>query len=184
MTFLARFRLARPGSLAAAAAGRDRLMGPLLLLSAALLAAGLSLPAVSVRGLFLGRDYSLAGAVFAFAASGDWFLFAVTFAFTVAFPVAKVALCLWLWYRAPAGPGVAARLAGRLAALSKWSMLDVFVIALMVLVVDGRLLSSADVQAGAVVFTAAVVLSMIAARGVSLRAEAAAPAATPGKEQA
>ena len=55
--------------------------------------------------------------------------------------------------------GDAARLTGALAGLSKWSMLDVFVIARVVLVVDGQLLSSADGHVGVIAFAASVVAS-------------------------
>ncbi|NBP72227.1 MAG: hypothetical protein EBU57_03380 [Alphaproteobacteria bacterium] len=49
-------------------------------------------------------------------------------------------------------------------------MLDVFIIALIVLVADGRLLSSADIQIGAVAFSAAVLVSTWATRRLSLLA--------------
>jgi paraquat-inducible protein A len=156
-------------TLAARSAGADRLVGVWLVLAAALLAAGLFLPAVTVRKLFvLSREYSLSEAVFAFLDAGEVFLFAVTFAFTIAFPVAKVAVCLALWFVVRGGSASAARLVRILAGLSKWSMLDVFIIALVVLVVDGQLLSSADVHAGVIAFTAAVVLSTYAVRRISV----------------
>jgi paraquat-inducible protein A len=163
----------RPGTLAAGATGSDRLVGLWLVLAAGLLAAGLFLPAVTVRKMFvLSREYSLAEAVFAFAGAGDWFLFAVTFAFTIAFPVAKTLTCLALWFAVPRAGGRAARLAEALAAMSKWSMLDVFMIALVVLVVDGQLLSSADVHVGVIAFSAAVLLSTYGARRIAALAAA------------
>ena len=159
---------AKRDTLAAAGSGIDRLLGPGLLLSAALLAAGMFLPAVTVRRLFMANEYSLAEAVFSFLEAGDWFLFLITLVFTMVFPVGKVVTCLALWFLAPRGSGRAARLAHWLASLSKWSMLDVFVIALMVLVVDGRLLDSADVHVGVIAFTAGVLLSAWAARRVGI----------------
>jgi paraquat-inducible protein A len=155
-------------TLAARSAGADRLVGVWLVLAAGLLGAGLFLPAVTVRRFFLAKQYSLAGGVFAFLEGGDWFLFAVTFAFTILFPVAKVAVCLALWFVVRGASPQAARLAQLLAALSKWSMLDVFIIALVVLVVDGRLLSSADVHAGVIAFTGAVLLSTYAVRRITV----------------
>lgn len=153
---------------AAAGGGANRLLGPALALSAALLAAGMLLPAITVRRLFMANEFSLAEAVFSFLEAGDWFLFLITFVFTMAFPIGKVAVCAGLWFLAPRGSGRAARLAHWLASLSKWSMLDVFVIALMVLVVDGRLLDSADVHAGVIAFTAGVLLSAWAARRIGI----------------
>jgi hypothetical protein len=96
-------------TLAARSAGADRLVGVWLVLAAALLGAGLFLPAVTVRKLFvLAREYSLSQAVFAFLDAGEVFLFAVTFAFTIAFPAAKVAVCLALWFVVRGGSASAA----------------------------------------------------------------------------
>ena len=140
-------------------------LGALLALSGALLAAGLFLPAITLGPVFFAERMSLAGAVFGFAAAGQWFLFLITFAFTIAFPLAKVAVCLALWATAPRRPGAAAvRLAGWLAALSRWSMVDVFIVALVVLAVDGRVFGAADVHAGVIVFAAGVLLSTWTAR--------------------
>ena len=162
-------RAGKRDSLAAAAAGRlDRLLGPALALSAVLLGAGMLLPAITVRRLFMANEYSLAGAVFSFLEAGEWFLFLITFVFTMAFPIGKVTVCAGLWFLAPRGSGRAARLAHWLAALSKWSMLDVFVIALMVLLVDGRLLDSADIGVGVIAFTVGVLLSAWAARRIGI----------------
>ena len=49
-----------------------------------------------------------------------------------------------------------------LAAVSKWSMLDVFIIALAVLVVEGNLLAAADIRFGFVLFTLSVLMSTYA----------------------
>ena len=158
---------------AAFGAAADRWVGACLALSGALLAAGLFLPALTLSRFFFTQELSLAAAVFAFARGGDWLLFAATFVFTIAFPLGKVAVCLALWYGVPARGGAwAERLAGWLSALSRWSMVDVFILALVVLVVDGQLLTSADLHAGVVVFAAGVLLSTWAAR----RTAALAPA--------
>lgn len=155
-------------TLATSSSGADRWMGAWLVLSAALLCAGLFLPAVTVRRLFLSEEYSLAGGVYKFLIDGDWFLFLITFAFTMLFPIGKVAVCLALWFLSPRGSERSAKLAGTLASLSKWSMLDVFVIALMVLVVDGRLLDSADIHVGVIAFTGGVLLSAWGARRIGI----------------
>lgn len=156
-------------TLAASARGPDRLVGLWLVAAAVLLGAGLFLPAVTLRQFYLfEKQYSLAEGVFAFAEAGDWFLFVVVFAFSILFPIAKTVVCLALWFLAPVDAEITAKLSGWLAALSKWSMLDVFIIALMVLLVDGRLLSSADVHAGVIAFTAAVLMSTYAARRIGV----------------
>ena len=47
------------------------------------------------------------------------------------------------------------------AAISKWSMLDVFIVALLVVALEGSLLTTADIHVGIVLFAAAVVTSTI-----------------------
>ena len=165
----------RRATLSAAAGGADRWVGAWLGLSGVLLLAGLFLPAVTLSRFFFSEQYSLAGAVFGFAAAGNWFLFLVTFLFSIVFPLGKVATCLALWFVVPPAPrGWGARLSAWLAALSQWSMVDVFIVALVVLVVDGQLLSAADVHVGVVAFTAGVLLSTWAARRIG-RLAAGAP---------
>jgi paraquat-inducible protein A len=163
-------KAAMPGPLSRRASGFDRWLGVILLASFAALVAGLLLPAITIRSMFIGRDFSLLDSVVAFGEQGDWFLFIVTFVFTIVFPLFKTVTGLALWFVIDATGSFARPVLGWLAALSKWSMLDVFIIALIVLVADGRLLSSADIRIGAVAFSAAVLVSTWATRRLSLLA--------------
>lgn len=163
-------KFSRPGPLSQRATGTDRWLGVALGASLVGLVVGLLLPAITIRSLFLAREYSLLESVFAFLTDGDWFLFVVTFLFSVAFPVVKIVTGLVLWFVLDATGAYARPALGWLAAMSKWSMLDVFIIALVVLVADGRLLTSADIQIGAIVFSAAVLLSTWATRRLSVLA--------------
>ena len=147
------------GPLAKRATGADRVAGPILLVSLALLVAGLLLPAITIRSFGFSHDYSLLDSVFAFLGEGDWFLFAVVALFSIVFPLVKIVTGLACWYAVDAGGLTARRMLDGLGALSKYSMLDVFVIALVVLVADGRLLSSADIGVGAMLFSLAILLS-------------------------
>jgi paraquat-inducible protein A len=159
------------GALRERADGFDRWLGVVLALALVLLALGLFLPAIKISSfIFLSRELSLAQSVFSFLESGDYFIFAVTFVFSIAFPAFKIVTGLLLWYAADISGTSATSLLNGLAVLSKWSMLDVFMIALVVLVIDGRLLSGANIQAGAIVFSASVLLSTWAVRRLSLLA--------------
>ena len=129
--------------------------GLLLALSALLLAPGLLLPAVTIERLWFGTDYSILGSVAALARDGDWFLAAVVGAFSVALPTAKLALAAWAWLTGR----MDARPVRALGAVSKYSMLDVFAVAVAVLVLDGQLLTSAQAGPGIVCFTVSVLLS-------------------------
>lgn len=160
-------RSTQPGPLSRRATGFERSLGLILVASLAGLIAGLSLPAITVRSLFISQDYSLVQSVLAFLEQGDWFLFVITFLFSVAFPVVKIVTGIALWFFLDATSAYARPVLGWLAIFSKWSMLDVFIIALIVLVADGRLLSSADIQIGAIIFSIAVLVSTWATRRLS-----------------
>lgn len=161
-------RDAMSGPLSRRAIGFDRMLGLVLLGSFVALILGLVLPAITIRSMFLSTDFSLLESVWKFLESGDWFLFVITFVFSVVFPIVKILTGLALWYFLDATGAYARPVIGWLATLSKWSMLDVFIIALIVLVADGRLLSSADIQIGAIVFSVAVLVSTWATRRLSL----------------
>ncbi|MGB0572212.1 MAG: paraquat-inducible protein A [Alphaproteobacteria bacterium] len=159
-----------PGPLSRRAQGFDRILGLVLVATLAALIAGLLLPAITVRSLFISQDFSLVESVLAFLDEGDWFLFAITFLFSIVFPVVKIITGIALWFYLDATSSYARPVLGWLATFSKWSMLDVFIIALIVLVADGRLLTSADIQIGAIVFSAAVLVSTWATRRLSMLA--------------
>ena len=156
-----------PGPLSKRAEGFDRILGFILVVSLGALVAGLLLPAITVRSLFISQDFSLVESVLSFLDQGDWFLFIITFLFSVVFPVVKIVTGIALWFFLDSTSRYARPVLGWLATFSKWSMLDVFIIALIVLVADGRLLSSADIQIGAIIFSVAVLVSTWATRRLS-----------------
>ena len=160
-------RSSLPGPLSRRAQGFDRGLGLILVATLGALIAGLLLPAITVRSLFISQEFSLVESVLAFLDQGDWFLFIITFLFSVVFPVVKLIAGIALWFFLDATSGYARPVLGWLATFSKWSMLDVFIIALVVLVADGRLLTSADIQIGAIIFSVAVLISTWATRRLS-----------------
>jgi paraquat-inducible protein A len=143
---------------------RDRLAGGLLLVALPLLVAGLAMPAISITSLFVFTDtYSIAGAVFAFWDRGNYLLFAIVFFFSLLFPAAKILVALWAWSTGEENGGdeKLRRLCRLFAIISKWSMLDVFIVALTVLAVEGSLFAAADVHLGIVLFALSVILSTL-----------------------
>ncbi|MCA8926448.1 MAG: paraquat-inducible protein A [Alphaproteobacteria bacterium] len=147
-------------TLGRSASGADRLVGPALLVCLPLLVAGLVLPSLHFQNLWvLSQDYSLWGAAWTFWNKGHYSLFAVLFAFTVVLPLAKVGLGLWVFYGADIASLPAKRWLHPLAAIAKWSMLDVFIVAVVILALEGSLLTAANLGLGIALFAAAVVLS-------------------------
>lgn len=141
----------------------DRLIGVALIAALALLVAGLILPALEIGGFWFGERYSIAQAILMLAQNGAYVMFAVLALFSVIFPTAKILICLYIWYAVAPASDRAARLLRLLAAVSKWSMLDVFIVALTVLVIDGKVLTSADIHIGILLFAGGVLLSNLAA---------------------
>ncbi len=165
------------GALRARAAGLDQWLGVVLLATLVLLAFGLFLPAIKISSFFfVSRELSLFDSVFSFLDAGNFFIFLVTLVFTILFPAFKIVTGLVLWHADDISGTPARALLTGLAAVSKWSMLDVFMIALVVLVIDGRLLTGADIEAGAIVFSISVLTSTWAVRRLSVLANREEPA--------
>lgn len=142
------------------ATGQARLAGPALLAALAMLAPGLTLPSLHLVSLGLfEQEYSLLGAILAFWEKRHYSLFAIVLCFTVIFPLAKIAAGLWLFYLASPGPSRLKGWVGLLSGLSKWSMLDVFIVAVLVLALEGSLITAASLGAGIALFAGSVVLS-------------------------
>jgi paraquat-inducible protein A len=150
---------------------RDWITGTFLLAAAPLFVAGLWMPVISVRSLLVfERKFSLLDGVLAFFRSGDYFLFAVLGLFTVLLPASKIVTALLVW-----GLGLTHGWAPQLVRLferiSRWSMLDVLVVALTILFLEGTLATSADTGLGVIFFAGAVILSTIATHRIARRRE-------------
>ncbi len=154
-----------PRSLAATARGPDRLLGLFFLAVGALLVAGWTLPIMTVHKLvFFAEQISILEGAAELWDSENYVLGAVVVVFSVVFPSLKMLVALTLWFGADArGPDLA-RLLGWLETFGRWSMLDVFVVALTIVAVEVSIISDVTTHAGLYVFTAAVVLSMAGVR--------------------
>lgn len=143
-----------------------------LLTAAGLLVLGVSLPSLSVNQLLLFEErLSVLTGLRILWTEGEWGLAGVVVVFSLVLPVVKIGTTGWLWYGAtPCSPGF--RVAVRLVDLAgKWSMLDVFVVALVVVSVKVSLVTAVAVHPGLYLFASAVVLSMICAQRVRRIAE-------------
>jgi len=142
-----------------------RLIVPWLIsLSCALLSAGLSLPLMTVEKSMLWRHwkniYSVFTGIVNLAQEGDWLLAFIIFFFSIVFPVAKLT-ALWVIWAIRLEEKSRASLLHWLALLGKWSMLDVFVVAIMVVAAKLRTLTTVQPQIGVYVFGASIIVSMI-----------------------
>ena len=162
---------APPGTLAAESRGADRFLGLLLIAAAVALVAGWLLPVMTVRTLLVFYDeVSILTGAFRLLESGDVAIFILIVLFTVVLPVGKLIFAWLAWSRLRVDDPRVRRVLGWVEAVGRWSMLDVFVIAMLVVVIKLSLISDVAIHAGLYVFIAAVVLSMIAVRRIAVLA--------------
>lgn len=131
----------------------------MMLLSAMTLLPGLLLPVLTVDTLATSAtSYSIVQGVWELVSNGKFGLAVLIFGFSVVFPLLKLALLI----RFCVHPS--RYTAGRwLLWLGKWSMLDVFVVAVLTGAGRLRLLSSFESASGVYWFAAAIVLTMVGA---------------------
>lgn len=135
----------------------------LLLLSLAAFGAGLFLPFTAVTKLWIFENQiSVYQGLLLLWKSGELFLFLILFVFTVCFPFVKISAMLALWLRPQPNAAQARQLFSFVAHLGKWSMLDVFVVAILVLTVKSSGVASIRVGTGFFLFFLSVVLTQIA----------------------
>jgi paraquat-inducible protein A len=126
-------------------------------------AAGLFLPFTSVTKLWLFENQiSVYRGLIILWNAGELFLFLILFVFTVIFPFVKInaMLILWLWPRLATAQ--AQQMFHFVSNMGKWSMLDVFVVAILVLTVKSSGVASIQVGAGFFLFFLSVMLTQFA----------------------
>ena len=139
-----------------------RLDVPILLaLSAGLLIAGLTLPVMRTEKLIFWEDsYSIWRGILALLDEGYWFLSLILFLISMIFPVAKLILLAAACF-ARYTPQRRVKLMRWLEIAGRWSMLDVFVVAVIIVTTQLEGVISASPRVGLYLFAAAVLLSMI-----------------------
>jgi paraquat-inducible protein A len=123
------------------------------------LAAGLALPAVRVVRFRLVDDtLSVLSGIAELWRDGSWPLAIVIALFSVAFPIAKLALAAWLWFAPHARRDAVHAL---VAGTGKWSMLDVMVVAIVVASMQGGFAVRLQPQVGIYLFAASTILATV-----------------------
>ncbi|MDA0701883.1 MAG: paraquat-inducible protein A [Proteobacteria bacterium] len=152
----------------------DRLIGPGLVIGLMLILAGWLLPFMSVTTFFVfSGEISILDAMTQLIEAGEYALSAIVVLFTVVFPIGKFGLALYLWAAAPPGGQASARRAEWLDDIGRWSMLDVFLAALLVVSIKATGMAGVAVHPGVYFFAAGVVLSMLLVRRLARRLRAA-----------
>jgi paraquat-inducible protein A len=126
-----------------------------------LLVAGLSLPLLhTTQLLFWQSHYSVWTGIVSLWHQGEYLLAIVVFLFSMIFPFIKLGALATIWFR-PLTAAARTRLLRGLEGLGKWSMLDVFVVAILIVLVKLGPLASVQPRVGVYLFTAAIVTSML-----------------------
>jgi paraquat-inducible protein A len=122
------------------------------------------LPVMTTRSLSGAESDTIASGVAALWRAGSWPLAILVFGASVVVPVLKIAALALLVASTAAGArwGRAARtrLYRVIERVGRWSMLDLFVMALLAALVRGPL-AGVEIEAGALAFAAVVVLTML-----------------------
>lgn len=154
--------LVHPNALAARAGGVHRLIGPLLLVNAAVLVVAWFMPIMTIsRFVFWDSRFSILDAAANLWDEEHYFTFTVIVVFSMIFPVCKLLAAFLVWLRVDPASERTRRALATLGFLGKWSMLDVFVVALTIVAINISIVSDVAVHAGLYVFTGAVIASIL-----------------------
>jgi paraquat-inducible protein A len=134
----------------------------LLTLALFLILVGLFEPALIVTemGLFESK-YSIVKGIRTFFEQGQTALGVLVLTVSVIIPIFKILFCFGVLTAATTGPRVTSLL-HNLGIMSPWSLTEVFILAVVILVLNGQLITSARLQPGAWFFAAGVAVSLVA----------------------
>ncbi|MDP6474432.1 MAG: paraquat-inducible protein A [Alphaproteobacteria bacterium] len=160
---------ARDGSsLAARARGADRLLGLSLFAAAALLVVGWLVPIMTVRRfLFFEDRISVLQALEALLERQQYLLFFTMLIFSMLLPLVKIFLAWRLWRRHDVLAEKFDISLKRAEILGRWSMLDVFLMAIAVAAVNLSLIADVHLHWGLYALSGGVLLSLIATTRMS-----------------
>jgi paraquat-inducible protein A len=135
----------------------------LLWISLITLAVGIFAPVMTFKKLiFYKNTFSIHSGLTTLFNEGEFILFLIIFVFTILFPVAKITLLFLIQYQRSWSQKNRNKVLNYLSVVSKWSMLDVFIVAMLVVIVRLGISGRVEVKWGIYVFATSVILSTIA----------------------
>ena len=130
--------------------------------AALLLAVGLVAPiATLTKFILVENTFSVLSGVVTLFSEGQFFLFLLITAFSVVLPIMKLGVLYRLVSRSDAMREKTRRLLHWMHLYGKWSMLDVFVVAVLVVSVKLGAIANVEMRYGLYAFSASVLLTMI-----------------------
>ncbi|MDB6109843.1 MAG: pqiA [Pedosphaera sp.] len=135
----------------------------LLFCALALLVTGIFRPFTQVTKLWIFENQvSVYDGLITLMKAQEYFLFTILLVFTVIFPFVKILSLLTLWLKGGLSRKRIVQLYNFVAHLGKWSMLDVFVVANLVLLLKSGSVASIQIRDGFFLFFASVMLTQAA----------------------
>ena len=140
------------------------LAAPGLLVAAVLLfALGIFFPFFTVTKLWVFRDgVSVIGGLGTLYQEHEYFLFLVLTLFTLVFPMVKLCLLGVIWLEREHDLARLRRLHHVVERLGKWSMLDVFVVAILIVTMKSAAIGQIRISLGLYLFTFSVLFTQFA----------------------
>jgi paraquat-inducible protein A len=142
----------------------------ILWITSALLGVGLFAPIITLhKFVLIENTFSVISGVIELFREGQFFLFFIITGFSIVLPLLKIVLLNTVLSSKDNNPKNIRMYLHWMHTFGKWSMLDVFVVAILVVSVKLGAIASVEMRYGLYAFTAAVVLKMyVTARVVSL----------------
>ena len=137
---------------------------PIMILTAVgLLIAGWSLATLKLtKVIFFTDTYSIWAGIMELWKADLYFLAGLIFFFSMIFPMAKLLGLMGIWF-VPLEQETRSRYLDWLEMLGRWSMLDVFVVATLIVLIKSKSIVDANAAIGIYLFAGAVLLSMLTA---------------------
>lgn len=156
------------------AQGIEKLTGGCLIIALVCWAIGITLPILNVTKFLIFEDeVSLIMMVFELNDAGEFWVASIIFVFTIFLPATKLLTAMSLWWREEAGTESTSRRISVLEAVSKWTMLDVMVVALLVVTMKTSWVAEFELAAGLYFFAISALLALAA--GIGLKRAATTP---------
>lgn len=134
----------------------------LLVISSALLLAGLFLPMLTISQFVVIRnEFSVVSGITELWNAGQYILFVMIGCFSVVVPLAKIALLFKLLQSDDKPHPIKMKLLRLMHDYGRWAMLDVMVVAMLIVTVKMGAIASIQIHPGLYVFGAAVLLIML-----------------------
>jgi paraquat-inducible protein A len=129
---------------------------------------GIFFPFFHVTKFWVFNDaVSVVGGILTLFREGEFFLFSVLTLFTLVFPCAKLGLLALIWMEREHDLARMRRLHGWVESLGKWSMLDVFVVAILIVAMKSAGVASMQIGLGLYLFTVSVIITQLVSMWVA-----------------